>query len=64
LAAATRGHFTLGRGNYALEIGGQEIQRTLIVKESVEACEPERQRPTIIPSPNTLRISAISLRGR
>jgi hypothetical protein len=42
LATHQLGHLILGRGNHALGIGGQDILRTLIVKEAVETCEPER----------------------
>jgi hypothetical protein len=44
------GHLIRGRGNHALGIGGQDILRTLIVKEAVETCEPERQPPAILRS--------------
>src|SRR3974390_3349772 len=54
LAMLQLGHLILGRGNHALGIGGQFILRTLIIKEAVETCEPERQPPSTLRIPEYL----------
>ena len=64
LAMVELGHLILRRGNHSLGICGQDILWTLIVKETVQTCEPECQPPSILWSPKILRIFAISLRGR
>jgi hypothetical protein len=48
LAMLQLGHLILGRGNYLRGIGGQDILRTIVVKETVQAREPEGQPPTIL----------------
>jgi hypothetical protein len=64
LAMFELGYFILGRGNLALRISGQQILRTLAVREAVEPREPECQSPSVLRVSEMLRISAISLRGR
>jgi hypothetical protein len=41
-------HLMIGCGNHALWIGGQDILRALVVKETVQCCEPESQPPPIL----------------